>query len=121
MLTADELESAFTELGVRVRREGKVIDLAVYGGSALMLASNFRVATQDVDAVTERDQSIVARLAADIARERNWPADWLNEGVRAYLSRLAACTSITSFSAPIPRSRNPACASSCRPPNTFWR
>jgi hypothetical protein len=86
MLKADELDSAFTEPAVRARLEGKVIDLAVYGGSALMLASNFRVATRDVDAVADPDQSIVARLAADIARERNWPADWLNDGVRTYLS-----------------------------------
>jgi hypothetical protein len=86
MLTADDLDRAFAELGARARRDGKVIDLAVYGGSALMLASNFRIATRDVDAVAEPDQSIVARLAADIASERSWPTDWLNDGVRAYLS-----------------------------------
>jgi len=49
MLTATDLHDAFMELGARARLEGKVIDLALYGGSALMLASNFRVATQDVD------------------------------------------------------------------------
>ncbi len=74
------------ELGAQARREGKVIDLAVYGGSALMLASNFRVATQDVDAVVEGDQSAVTRLTEDISRRRGWPPDWLNDGVRAYLS-----------------------------------
>lgn len=54
MLTNTDLHDAFMELGSRARREGKVIDLAIYGGgSALMLASNFRVATQAVDAVAE--------------------------------------------------------------------
>src|SRR5262245_53101505 len=72
------------ELGARTRREGKVIDLAVYGGSALLLASNFRIATQDVDAVLEEDQGMVARWAEEVARTRNWPRDWLNDGVRTY-------------------------------------
>jgi hypothetical protein len=86
MLTAQDLHDAFMELGARARREGKVIDLAIYGGSALMLASNFRVATQDVDAVVEGDQSTVTRWAEEIARTRHWPRDWLNDGVRTYLS-----------------------------------
>ncbi len=86
MLTAQDLHDAFMELGARARREGKVIDLAIYGGSALMLASNFRVATQDVDAVVEGDQGMVARWAEEIAHTRNWPRDWLNDGVRTYLS-----------------------------------
>jgi hypothetical protein len=86
MLTAQDLHEAFMELGLRAQREGKVIDLAIYGGSALMLASNFRVATQDVDAVVEDNQETMTRLAEDIARARNWPNDWLNDGVRTYLS-----------------------------------
>jgi hypothetical protein len=86
MLTAKDLQDAFMELGTRARREGKVIDLAIYGGSALMLASNFRVTTRDVDAVAEGSQDTIACLAEDIARVRNWPSDWLNNGVRTYLS-----------------------------------
>ena len=86
MLTAQDLHDAFMELGALARREGKVIDLAVYGGSALMLASNFRVATQDVDAVVEGDQRTIARFTAEIARTRGWARDWLNDGVRTYLS-----------------------------------
>jgi len=86
MLTAQDLHDAFMELGTRARREGKIIDLAIYGGSALMLASNFRVATQDVDAVANDDQGTVTRLAEEVACARNWPRDWLNDGVRTYLS-----------------------------------
>lgn len=42
MLTASDLHDAFLEFGARARHEGKVIDLVIYGGSALMLVSNFR-------------------------------------------------------------------------------
>lgn len=86
MLTVEDLQDAFTELGTEARREGKVIDLAIYGGSALMLASNFRVATQDVDAVVDGDPSTIERLARGIAQKRGWSPDWLNDGVRTYLS-----------------------------------
>jgi hypothetical protein len=86
MLTRDALQQAFMELGTLARAEGKVIDLAVYGGSALMLASNFRETTRDVDGVVGADQSLIDRLAAAVAANRGWPADWLNDGVRTYLS-----------------------------------
>jgi hypothetical protein len=86
MLTAAELHDAFMELGRRAFAEDKVIDLAVYGGSALMLASNFRVSTQDVDAVAVTDQDVIDRFAAEIAARRSWSPDWLNDGVRVYLS-----------------------------------
>jgi hypothetical protein len=86
MLSLQDLNDALTELGRRAHAQGKVVEIAVYGGSALMLASNFRLATQDVDAVADTDQDLINRLAHDMATERNWPQDWLNDGVRTYLS-----------------------------------
>ncbi len=88
-LTPALLAEAFDALGRRAAAEGKVIDLAVYGGSCLMLASNFRVATQDVDAVPATEPGLVQRLAADVAAALGLPNDWLNDGVRTYLSPLA--------------------------------
>ena len=86
MLTAAAIQDAFMELGTLARNEGKIIDLAVYGGSALMLASNFRIATRNVDAVALADQGFVDRLAAKIGARRGWTHDWLNDGVRVYVS-----------------------------------
>jgi hypothetical protein len=85
--TRADLESALNELGQKTHDGGYVIDIAVYGGSALILASNFREATADVDAVAmDSKQQIVDRIAAGIAAERGWPSDWLNDGVRTFLS-----------------------------------
>jgi hypothetical protein len=86
MLSVRDLDDALTELGRRAHAQGQVLEIAVYGGSALMLASNFRVTTQDVDAVTDTDQGLLDRLAREIAGERGWPHDWLSDGVRTYLS-----------------------------------
>jgi hypothetical protein len=86
MLSVDDLHSALTDLGTRAFAQGKTVELAVYGGSALMLASNFRIASEDVDAVAATDQGLIDQLAREIAVERGWAPDWLNDGVRTYLS-----------------------------------
>jgi hypothetical protein len=86
MLSVADLHSALTDLGGRAFAQGKTVELAIYGGSALMLASNFRIASEDVDAVAATDQGLIDQLARDIAAERGWPSDWLNDGVRTYLS-----------------------------------
>jgi hypothetical protein len=84
--TKDRLIAAFTELGEIALQAGKVIDIAVYGGSCLMLVSNFRMASEDVDAVAIGDQGFIDEAARVIAAREGWPADWLNDGVRTYLS-----------------------------------
>jgi hypothetical protein len=77
---------AFHDLGRAAWAEGTTIEIAVYGGSALMLTFDWRVATKDVDGVFEADRDIVRRLAARIAEDYGWPADWLNDGVKGFLS-----------------------------------
>jgi hypothetical protein len=80
------LEQAFSELGRRAHAEGKTIEIAIYGGSALILTYDWRVATRDVDAVFEADRQTVRRLAAEIAEDICWDRDWLNNGVKRFLS-----------------------------------
>ena len=84
--TRTELSAALHELGQLAVDAGKVIDLALYGGSCLTLVSNFRVGSEDVDAVAIADQDFIDRAARTIAARHGWPDDWLNDGVRTYLS-----------------------------------
>jgi hypothetical protein len=86
VFTAEMLGEALVELGQLAHDAGRVIDVAVYGGSCLMLVSNFRVATADVDAVAAVDQGFLDTAAQTVAARRGWPRDWLNDGVRTYLS-----------------------------------
>ena len=79
-------ERALHELGRRAHAEGKTIEIAIYGGSALMLTYDWRLATRDVDAVFDADRETVRRLAGAIAAERGWDPDWLNDGVKGFLS-----------------------------------
>jgi hypothetical protein len=82
----EALLKAFDELGRSAWSESATIEIAVYGGSALMLVYDWRIATKDVDGVFEHDRDRVGRLAAQIAEAHGWPADWLNDGVKGFLS-----------------------------------
>ena len=80
------LETALHELGRRTFERGRTIEIGVYGGCAVMLTLHDRLATRDVDAVFERDRTFIRRIAADIAEEFGWESDWLNDGVKGWLS-----------------------------------
>jgi hypothetical protein len=80
------LEAALTELGRRAFDAGRTIEIAVYGGSALLLTLDRKINTGDVDAVFEKDKTFVRKLAADMAEEFGWDENWLNDGVKGWLS-----------------------------------
>jgi hypothetical protein len=87
----DALLDAFDEIGRAAVRAGTKLQIAVYGGSALMLASNFRFATEDVD-VSELDHPLPDWLIAvvhKIGKEKGWQDNWFNDGVAFHLSALA--------------------------------
>lgn len=90
-LSRDKLLDAFDEIGRAAAAAGTQLHIAVYGGSALMLASNFRYSTQDVDVSKlehpwpEWLRQVVDRLAA----ANGWQPDWFNDGVAFHLSGLA--------------------------------
>jgi hypothetical protein len=86
----EALLDAFDLIGRAAASAGTKLQIAVYGGSALMLASNFRYATEDVD-VSPLEHPLPDWLAAvvhEIARKNGWQDDWFNDGV-AFLSPLA--------------------------------
>jgi hypothetical protein len=82
----DTLLSAFSELGRLAWQRGRTIEIAVYGGSALVLTYDWRHATRDVDAVFEADKQLVRELAAKVAIRHGWSPTWLNDGVKGFLS-----------------------------------
>ncbi|MGT2436577.1 hypothetical protein ACU4GH_12500 [Bradyrhizobium betae] len=78
-------------IGRAAAQAGTKLQIAVYGGSALMLASNFRLATEDVD-VSKLEHPLPGWLqdtVAEIATRNGWGADWFNDHVVFHLSPLA--------------------------------
>jgi hypothetical protein len=90
-LDRDKLLAAFDEIGHAAAAAGTRLEIAVYGGSALMLASNFRFTTEDADVAPldhpgpEWLRSVVERITV----RNDWAADWFNDGVAFHLSPLA--------------------------------
>ena len=87
----EQLLTAFDEIGRAAIDAHTRLDIAVFGGSALMLASNFRFSTEDVD-IAEIGRPWPDWLSAVVERigaRNGWPADWLNEAVTFHLSPLA--------------------------------
>jgi hypothetical protein len=85
-----QLLDALYEIGRAAVAAGARLDIAVFGGSALMLAGNFRFSTEDAD-IAEIGQPWPTWLSETVERigERNgWPQYWLNEAVTFHLSRL---------------------------------
>jgi hypothetical protein len=85
--TAEKMELAFKMLGSKAIEAGRIVDLAVYGGSALALAYDLRRTTKDVDAVYEADKDFIPNAVAAIAEDLDLPTDWLNDAVKGYLSQ----------------------------------
>ena len=87
----EALLDAFDQIGRAAVQAGTKLQIAVYGGSALMLASNFRFATQDigVSALERPLPDWLAVITHEIALENHWPDDGFNDGVAFHLSPLA--------------------------------
>jgi hypothetical protein len=88
----EQLLDALDEVGHAAIAAKARLDIAVYGGSALMLASNFRFGTEDVD-IAELGQpwpDWLADVVFKIAARNHWSDQWLNDGVTFHLSVLAA-------------------------------
>ncbi len=82
-LDRETIETAFDLVGAKAIKRGIQTELAVYGGSCLVLASDMREASGDVDAVfDERSRSVLYEIVDEVAREMRLPRDWMNEAVK---------------------------------------
>jgi hypothetical protein len=82
----DAIVEAFRRIGARAHAEGRRVEIAVYGGAAMVLTFEERRATRDVDAVFHTDPAWLRSVTAAVAGEFGWSSDWLNDGVKGFLS-----------------------------------
>lgn len=87
----DQLLAAFDEIGEAAVAARTRLDIAVFGGSALLLASNFRFSTEDVDIAElgEPWPDWLAETVIRIATKNGWFENWLNDAVSTFLSPAA--------------------------------
>jgi len=74
-------------LSVLARAEAVTLEVSFFGGSCLLLAYDYqdRKLTKDIDALIRPAEAAEA-LVRRIAREEGFPEDWLDDGVRQFLS-----------------------------------
>lgn len=85
-LDRDRILQAFEALGADLAERGLLIEIAVYGGGALMLQFAWRRGTDDVDAVVREgfDEAALAPSVRRVAERMGLPPDWLNNAVGMY-------------------------------------
>lgn len=84
-LERDDIVDGLRELAKRVASSGMTgVSIRIVGGAALRLAYFERQLTVDIDARIEPYEQI-RPLVLQIARERNWPDDWLNDEAKIFI------------------------------------
>ena len=81
-LTREQILAALEALNLALAEREVIGELCVFGGAVMVLAFNARLATKDVDAVFE-PAALVRELARQVGEIAGFPANWLNDGVKA--------------------------------------
>lgn len=84
-MSRDEIVAALAALDHELAGRGVVGEVCLFGGAVMVLAFNARLATKDVDAVFQ-PAAVIRELAARVGAASNLPANWLNDGVKGFLS-----------------------------------
>ncbi len=85
MLNGENIREALALLDAALGERGIRGEICLFGGAVMVLAYQARQSTKDVDAVFA-PAGPIRELAADIAGERGWEPDWINDGVKGWLS-----------------------------------
>ena len=60
-------------------------EIDMFGGAVMCLGLNARQSTHDIDALFQ-PKSDMRQLIAEVAEEHNLPSDWINDGVKGFIS-----------------------------------
>jgi hypothetical protein len=84
-LTKADILKLFHLLNAELKAGDTHAEVYLVGGAVMCLALNARAATRDVDAWL-KPSTLVREAAARVAAQANVPDQWLNDGVKAWLS-----------------------------------
>jgi hypothetical protein len=80
----ETITKAFDLMGRYLRERNTIGEIAVYGGSAILLQFPWRKSTEDVDATFGKPEASVKDAAAFAAIELRLPDGWLNNSVGSF-------------------------------------
>jgi hypothetical protein len=91
-LTREQILAALKSLSEKLREQNILGEICLFGGTVMVLAFNARVSTKDVDALFQ-PAGPIRELAASVAAEHRLTPDWLNDGVKGFVSARHELTS----------------------------
>jgi len=84
-LTRGQIHAALEALNRALAEREVIGEICLFGGAVMVLAFNARLATKDVDAIFQ-PADVVRELALQIGKSVGLAENWLNDGVKGYLS-----------------------------------
>ncbi len=84
-LTREAILRGLQALSGELGKQDITGEVCLFGGTVMVLAFTARLTTKDVDALFQPAQTI-RELARRIASEQLLPPDWLNDGVKGFVS-----------------------------------
>ena len=84
-LTREKILAALRAVSDELAKQNVTGEICLFGGTVMVLAFSARLATKDVDALFQPTQTI-REIVRQVAAELNLPADWLNDGVKGFIS-----------------------------------
>lgn len=84
-LSKEDIENLFLKINERLKDKEVKGEIYLFGGAVICLCYNARMSTKDIDAIF-RPKDLIYDIIKDIAEEENLPYDWLNDGVKGFVS-----------------------------------
>ncbi len=84
-LTHDAILEALAALSDELERRRAIGEICLFGGTAMVLAFHVRISTKDAGAIFQPAQ-VMRDAARIVGEEKQLPKDWLNDGVKGFLS-----------------------------------
>lgn len=84
MLDRAKMKFLLSELGRLIAEQGKIVEIAIYGGSALILQFDFRKASEDIDylPIDWNEEFLLDCLAAQLANGHGLEPGWFNDAIK---------------------------------------
>src|SRR5277367_6237793 len=85
VLTREAILAALLALSTELAEQGVTGEVCLFGGTVMVLAFSARVSTKDVDAIF-RPAELIRELSRRVGEDQRLPENWLNDGVKGYVS-----------------------------------
>ena len=96
MLSKEQIIKYLKQIGKELSVQKLRGEILLTGGAVMCLVHEARDSTKDIDALYE-PKSVINKIALQIAEDNNLPTNWLNDGVKGFMSDRAGVEDYVVF------------------------